>query len=288
MPTLKLYLNGFSAGTAGHNPAPSPRGIVSGWSPAAVRRHTRWLYSVESPELAGQGYAVTLTMREVPESSEAFHAAREAFFQRMRRWGMIRGHWVVEWTRRGRPHLHIAVYFPDGWAAFDEVARQRIVQAWLGVSAQWGTESPAQYVLPIDGAVGWLQYLSKHAARGVAHYQRQGKPEGWEKTGRLWGHMGSWPTHDPMAFDVSREGYWRIRRLIRAWRIADARQALIDARTPRAAAAARRRITAARGMLSCDSRRLSEVRGISEWVPEHLTGVFLALIVAEGQPVIQK
>ncbi|WP_443678868.1 hypothetical protein [Nocardioides daeguensis] len=28
---------------------------------------------------------------------------------------MTRWHWVVEWQRRGTPHLHLAVYAPEGW-----------------------------------------------------------------------------------------------------------------------------------------------------------------------------
>jgi len=44
---------------------------------------------------------------------------RESLAQRLqrefRRAGLSRWHWVVEWQRRGTPHLHLAVYAPPGW-----------------------------------------------------------------------------------------------------------------------------------------------------------------------------
>lgn len=289
MPTISSYLNGMSAGMAGGNPSPSARGVISGWSPAAVRRHTKWLYSVEADQLTGQGYGVTLTMRDIPESSDDFHAAREAFLLRMRRWGAVRFHWVVEWTERKRPHLHMAIYFPEDWTTHQSVAAGRIISSWIAVAGKWGTGSQGQMVAPITGTMGWLQYLSKHAARGVSHYQRQGKPAGWEKTGRLWGYSRhGWPTADPMVFSVSTPAYWRFRRLVRSWRIADARAAIAAARTPSQGRAARRRLVQARRMLSCGSRRLSEVRGVNEWIPEAVAGFYVALLAAEGHTVLQR
>jgi len=289
VPTVTSYLNGMSAGMGGGNPNPSKRGTVNGWSAAAVRRHTAWLYSVNGPELDGRGFAATLTMRDIPESSEAFHRAVQLLLLRLKRWGAVRVHWVVEWTARKRPHLHLAIYFPVDWeCAHDLVATERIVGSWLAVASDWGAARPGQHVKPIVGALGWLQYLSKHAARGAAHYQRQGKPAGWEKTGRLWGHTGEWPADPPMRFGISTAAYWRYRRLIRSWRVADARQALLDARDGAQRKAARRRISQARRMLSCSQPKLSAVRGVSEWAGETPVGKFLELLAGEGHVLIQK
>lgn len=289
MPTISSYLNGLSAGMPGGNATPEKRGVISGWSPAAVRRHTRWLYSVNAEDLDGVGYGITLTMRDIPASSDEFHAARDALLKRLARWGAIRHHWVVEWTERKRPHLHMAVYFPEGWALNSWIAEKRIVDAWLAVAGQWGSAPQGQMVKQLSGTMGWLQYLSKHAARGVSHYQRQGKPEGWEKTGRLWGHSrDGWPVEEPMVFSVSTPAYWRFRRLARSWRIADARQALSRATTPGQARAARRRLVSARQMLSCGSRKLSEVRGVAEWIPEGVSGLYVALLASEGHTVLQR
>lgn len=286
MPTVAVYVNGMTAGTAGHNPNPSARGEVKGWTRAAVRRHTRWLYSVAPDELHGAGFAATLTMRETPPDAAAFHRARRAFLMRLERTGLLRNHWVVEWQRRGTPHFHMALYWPEGEAPADlAAARGIIVGAWLAVANGWGAEAAGQYVLPIAGPLGWLQYLSKHAARGVEHYQRQGKPAGWEKSGRLWGYGGEWPLQEPMKLQLSREGYWEFRRLVRAWRIADARAALVAARDDSARRSAVRRLQGARRMLSCNDRRLSEVRGVSEWVPEDTAQSFVLHLAAQGYDV---
>lgn len=259
----------------GGNPKPVKRSVIKGWSPGAVRRHTAWLYGVDAPRLDGEGFALTLTIRDLPASAEEFHAARLAWQKRAERMGAIRIHWVIEWQRRGVPHLHTAVYFREGQAPAQPAARLAI--AWLEVADRWGASLQAQDGKAIDGPLGWLQYLSKHAARGVRHYQRNGKPEGWEKTGRLWGHGGDWPTDAPMRFDMSREAYWRYRRLVRAWRVADARASGKPAR-----------IAAARRMLACPQPRLSAVRGVSDWVPEDVALELVGLLVSEGHAVTQR
>lgn len=254
MATLTAYRNGLTMGTSGRNPTPSKRGKVTGWSAGAVRRHTRWLYAVDAPALGGQGYALTLTVKDTPESADAWHAARRAWVERLRRRGMVRLHWVVEWQRRGTPHLHCAVYFDH---ELDARERWQMLADWLDVTARWRPSHRSQYVLPIDGPVGWLQYLSKHAARGVKHYQRQGKPAGWETSGRLWGHHGAWPVVEPLSVDLTPAQAYRFRRLVRSWRVANAR-----------ASEDWRRLTYARRMLKCSEPRLSQVRGVSEWIPE--------------------
>ena len=73
---------------------------------------------------------------------------------------------------------------------------------WRDVAGEYGVSLSAQFVTPITGPLGWLQYLSKHAARGVRHYQRSGRPAGWHNTGRLWRHSRSgWPVVDPVQGD---------------------------------------------------------------------------------------
>lgn len=91
--------------------------------------------------------------------------------------GMVRLHWVTEWQRRGVPHLHCAIWFPD---AYDTITPTR---AWVEVASAYGAGLRGQHARIIDGPVGWFQYLAKHAARGVKHYQRTADsiPEGWQK-----------------------------------------------------------------------------------------------------------
>lgn len=267
---------------AGGNPNPAKRGKVTGWSPGAVRRHTKWLYSVDTEMLDGQGFALTLTLRNTPESADALHAIRRAWLKRVERLGAIRVHWVIEWQRRGTPHIHAAVYFrsfdglPDGFRN-QAVMGTVMTSAWVDVATRYGTTLSAQHWDTIDGPLGWLQYLSKHASRGVKHYQRSGHPEGWERTGRLWGHGGEWPADAPARFDMSREAFWRYRRLVRSWRIADAR----SSGDPK-------RIAYARKMLACPLPKLSAVRGVSDWLPELVTLSFIGLLVSDGFEISER
>jgi hypothetical protein len=253
------------------------RAAVTGWTRETVRRHTKWLYSVNTPDLSGSGYAVTLTLKDCPESAENFHSLRRAWLKRVERMGSVRVHWVIEWQRRGVPHLHTAVYFDRALTPREKFT---LVDAWIRVAGSLGAQHQAQYLLPITGAAGWLQYLSKHAARGAAHYQRQGKPAGWEKTGRLWGHTGSWPVTEPMKFEISQAAFFRYRRLVRSWRIA-------DARAEQDPVTRARRVRSARRMLRSNDRTMSEVRGISEWIGQDLLIEFLALLAADGYAVAQ-
>ncbi len=253
------------------------RATIQGWSSGAVRRHTKWLYSVPVDQLDGYGYAVTLTMRDCPETSKDFHKLRSAYLKRVDRMGAIRSHWVIEWQRRGVPHLHTAIYFDRELTVKEKFQLKR---HWVALCEPYGALMGAQYLLPITGPAGWLQYLSKHAARGAAHYQRQGKPAGWETTGRLWGHTGVWNELEAMRFDVPREEYFRYRRLVRSWRYA-------NARSESDLVVRRRRMVSARHMLRCNDRALSEVRGVSEWVDMDWNLAIFALLSAQGAAVRQ-
>lgn len=272
MPVVTVYRHGGSGGIApmknDHDRA--LRGEVSGWSESATRRNTRFLYSIIEGELHGAGMAVTLTLRDCPPSAAQFHKLRRAWEKRMVRAGMTRLHWVIEWQRRGVPHLHGAIWFDDAYS------RSRIVDAWLAVASEYGAGQGAQFVRPIDGVIGWFQYLAKHAARGVLHYQRcaENMPVAWKgKTGRMWGKVGDWPTRPAVRINLEDQhgdgGWFAYRRLIRSWRVADARSV-----------GSRYRITSARRMLQESDPILSRLRGVSEWIPE---GVHLTLIANLAQ-----
>lgn len=260
------------------------RGEVGGWSDGATRRNTRFLYSILEDRLDGIGLAVTLTLRDCPPSADAWHRLRKAWLKRMQRLGMLRLHWVTEWQRRGVPHLHCAIWFPDALREQygDQVLgvlRARIVWAWLEIAATYGVGERGQHVHPIDGPIGWFQYLSKHAARGVKHYQRsaEGIPEAWrKKTGRMWGHWGDWPVREGIRvhLETSDGGFYACRRMVRAWRLADAR-----------ASGDRHRIRAARRMFTCHDEPQSRTRGWSEWIPEDTFCAFLANLATRGYSV---
>lgn len=256
MPVLRILRHGL---TAGHAPMKnshprSPRGEIEGWSEGATRRNTAFLRSIREPDLHGHGYASTLTLRDCPPSPDDWHRARRSWEKRMARAGMIRLHWVTEWQRRGVPHLHAAIWFP-------EPDPSPIIWHWIQVAHSFGASERGQNVTPISGPIGWFKYVSKHAARGVRHYQRNSDniPESWQsKTGRVWGKSGHWPLCDALRIELDRAAFFAFRRIVRAWRKADAR-----------ASGDVYRILTARSMLKSHDRTASELRPVSEWIPDH-------------------
>lgn len=281
MPVWTVYPHGGCGGvppSSHHQPA-EKRGNVSGWSYGSTRSNTRFLYSVRADSLTGWGYALTLTVRDCPDTHERWQGIRRAFFERLRRQGLVRAHWVTEWQRRGVPHLHCAVWLPEG-AEDTLIARVRVrralVDAWLAVAPS--ASAGGQHVVPITDSVGWFQYLSKHAARGVRHYQRCAAniPAGWHKTGRMWGYLGAWSRDEGMRLELSRPAWFALRRIVRGLMRADARRQ-----------GQRRRIRHTRRMLRCTSRELSEVRGLSEWLPMDTQLQAIHTLAAQGFEVHQ-
>lgn len=284
MPVLKLYPNGLTGGVrpCTRNTQPPPlRDQCKGWSLKSSRSNTRFLYSVQAGDLpqtaSGEtlvGLALSLTVRDAPATHDEWRKLREAFFFRLRCKGLHRLHWLTEWQKRGAPHLHAAAWFrladvlALGRKMRLDVSTPLLVSSliaclvtsdWLICSAPWRSSSLSQHVSPIHDEVGWLQYLSKHASRGAVHYQRAlGQiPPGWQKTGRMWGYLGEWPTREPLALELDLSGWYAFRRIVRGWRLSQAR---------RSAGPNGRRIRSARRMLQCSDPALSQVRGVSEWI----------------------
>lgn len=279
--TLSLFCNGLSVGVPGMPNHNSKRGGISGWSPGAVRRNLHFLYSIDAEELQRDGtvaYAFTLTVRDCPETPRAWSAVCEQFLLSMQRnWDCVRIHWVVEWQKRKVPHLHGCLFFQEGF----EPELRPVVNAWCFLARHHDAHPHAQSVKRIYGLKGWMQYVAKHAARGLHHYQRAGDaiPPAWRgQTGRLWGHRGNWPRHDPQKFTLEgREGdgaFFAFRRLARSWRIADAR-----------ISGDPRRISSARWMLRCPDPRKSELRGVSEWIAPAVAQKFIANLVDRGYSI---
>lgn len=287
MPTVKLYPNGLTGGVAPRNPNKNPpkRGDCGGWSLASSRGNTRFLYSVRTEELTSAddgrellGLAVSFTVKDCPETHQEWRDTREALIFRLRRKGLHRMHWLTEWQRRGVPHLHAAAWFECSAVASLAQKMGIVVQDselasflgalvasyWMQLTEGWRSRVQSQHVEVISDDLGWLKYLSKHAARGAAHYQRAMgfRPAGWDKTGRMWGNLGCWPTSEPLGLDLDDPGWYRFRRICRGWRLADARAD----RGPLG-----RRIRSARRMLQASDISLCRVRGVSEWIPLHVS-----------------
>lgn len=274
MPVVTVYRHGAKGGVPprmnGHQRA--KRGTVGGWSTGAVRRNTQFLMAISEKELTGAGVAITLTVRDCPPTAADWHRLRRAWEKRMVRAGMVRLHWVTEWQRRGVPHLHGAIWFPD---RYETIAP---LDAWVELASQYGAGRGGQFARCIDGPVGWFQYLSKHAARGVKHYQRSSEnmPVGWqEKTGRVWGKGGHWPLREAVRINLQDQhgdgGWFAYRRLVRSWRLADAR-----------ASGDAYRVRSARRMLRANEQAVSRVRGVTEWIPEHVTMAMIGNLAGRG------
>lgn len=277
MPVLTVYPLGGKGGVPPMRNSHTrvPRGDVEGWSTGASRRNTEFLMSVRVGELTGAGIALTLTLRDCPASAQDWHRLRKAWTERMRRAGMVRLHWVTEWQRRGVPHLHCAIWFAD---SYDHITPTR---AWVELAGTYGAGLRGQHARIIDGPAGWFQYLAKHAARGVQHYQRSADsiPPGWKsKTGRVWGHSGDWPVQEKVRIDLQDQhgdgGWFAYRRLIRSWRLADARSAG-DAY----------RIRSARGMLRCSDQSRSRLIGFVEWTPYEVQMALIGNVASRGYSV---
>lgn len=282
MPTLTVYHHGLTGGCppSVNDHERAKRSDCIGWSQSSTRRNTRFLYSVNEKGLTGVGFAVTLTLRECPPSHDDWHRIRTAFYKRLRRMDMVRCHWLTEWQRRGVPHLHSAIWFPIGTDVREIMATAgKVIDHWLEASAEYDSRPLSQTVKPITDSLGWFKYLSKHAARGLYHYQRSSAniPQGWEKTGRMWGTMGEWPTGDEMKITLDQSGWYKFRRMVRGYRKADAR-----------ADGNPKRIRSARRMLMANKKTTSQVRGVSEWIEPKTYIPMLSHLVESGHLVDQQ
>lgn len=283
---LKIYSNGLTVGVPPSTPVmPENRGGKStGWSEASTRSNTTFLYSVDSVSLTGYGYAFTFTLRDLPPTPADWYNIRDKFIKRCSRMGLIRYHWVTEWQRRGVPHLHGCLYFPE---PLDLKQLKSLKAAWCACVGKYYALQKGQDIKFIESTVGWLKYLAKHGSRSKHHYQRSSKPAEWDSSGRVWGKGGEWPVR-LTEHDLGRH-FYAFRRLVRRWRIADARtplpvhdangevicspgEATYSKWFPSSLNAPRnnRRIRQARRCLLSGDRASSSVRGMSEWIPESL------------------
>lgn len=274
MPVMTLYRHGQKAGIPPkmNSHKRTKRGECEGWTLRSTRSNTEFLYSVDERELTGEGMALTLTLRDCPPTHDDWHRLRNALVRRLRRLGMIRMHWLTEWQARGVPHLHAAVWFESSNVDLVSAVRRH----WVELAAPWGAAPQGQHLTAITDSVGWFKYLSKHAVRGVGHYQRSAEniPRGWQKTGRVWGRLGEWVTQDGIRVQVSDSAFYAYRRIVRNWRYADAR-----------AKGERRRMRSARKMLQAKDENLSRVRGVSEWINLETSLAIVAHLGAMGYEV---
>lgn len=255
MATLRVYENGLSMGHGNPAPTGGKRGKIKGWTPATLSRMRAWFFSVDTSRLDGDGYGLTLTLRETPTQSDwAKHLHRLQTYL-TRQSDILRWAYVVEWQRRGTPHLHVSLHVGD----YSTV--QSVIDYWMTTTHKHlrQTLSPkGQYATPLYESTGWLKYLSKHATKSANNYQRHGAPPGWEGTGKLWAHSrgDTWPSVDPLIAQLDRAAYITLRRWIRRYQAAEARKRN-DKRWK----------WYRNGKRYGSDPTLSAVHGISSWVP---------------------
>jgi hypothetical protein len=300
MANITIHHSGVKAALSNVNPKGGGlRGEVMGWSAGSARRCDLFLRSVvfERIERDGLlGYAVTLTLARCPPAYRHWQQMRKAFLDRLRRAGVRLVHHVTEWQMRGRfnsdpvPHLHCVVFFPSGgaprWKDYSGwvecIGADALKLHWLDVSDDFGPMMVGQHVELIHDIRGWFRYLSKHAARSIAHVQRQiGKmPKGWEKTGRLWGKSGQWPVFEFQG-RITTEAFFALRRFCHRYQIADARKGVqrqrwrhvqhiggpFEAEALKLLSLAIKREKHVRRSLQRNVRKVARIVPISEWVP---------------------
>ena len=282
MPVLKLYLNGVTMGIAPrkNDHERAKRGEVVGWSKSAARRNLAFLRSIKVDALTGYAYTLTLTLRDCPPDAEAWHRCRRAFVKRLERMGMIRMHWVTEWQTRGVPHLHGMVYFSE------PQNRRTLIDHWLAVAAPYRAGIKGQDVKDVSNVLGWCKYLAKHASRGYQHYQRAAGniPKGWEKTGRVWGYGGNWPIQEPTRYEFGEAAFFRLRRVLRGWAVAQAREP-VKVKDTDLSVVDWNRVNVVKRLLRCPRAEESRLRGISEWLPEAAGAGLIDWMRGEGYPI---
>lgn len=258
---------------------PPERTETKGWTRNVARRNEQRLQQIDFAHVDGVPAFVTLTMpsKQMADVSAAmFHAWLKRWLQFMKRHGMLHYYWILEFQATGNPHLHVLVWLDH---TSEPLEQYKALRSWVNMLNKSGVGARQQAQiwesidvggeLTVDGETvpahpeRVLMYLAKHAARGVAHYQRQlsNMPADWQhRSGRVWGHDRGLPLRDAESVEVDYPTFWRYRRLVRSWRLAEAR-AVED---PRRRAVA---ISAARGMLRWSDPSEAPYRGISAWIP---------------------
>jgi hypothetical protein len=294
MAKVTIGPNGLKAGVAGPgNPNPSKRGLITGWSAGAARRNRDFLQSIDLAALTGVGMFYTFTVRDLPATSKEWTRIVGAMLDWLNRHGCVRYHWVVEFQRRGVPHLHLMAYWPSCYGVTSDPADQRwmepwgAVEHWLKLTGHLNSSPYSQRATQCDQRVELLTYMAKHSARTADHYQRSAHalPEGWQSVGRLWGKGGDWPTRTEK-FDTNDIGWFLFRRLVRGWRKAEAAKKLAKAAhwDESGRVAARRAVTSARTCLRCtDGKAHSRVKPLVVWAPERATRQILGAVIS-GDP----
>ena len=271
---------------------PPERTATKGWTPNVARRNEQRLQQIDFDAVEGFPAFVTLTMpsQQMSDVSAAmFHGWLKSWLRYMKRHGLTHYYWILEFQASGNPHLHVLVWLDH---TPDPLENYHALRSWVGILNKSGVGAQLQGqiwesidvggTITVDGEPvpahpeRVLMYLAKHAARGVAHYQRQieNMPEDWQyRSGRVWGHDRGLPLRAQQDVETDYPTFHRFRRLVRRWRLAEAR-AIKDPVRRRAA------VSQARRCLKCSRPDVSPYRGVSAWIPADVASQLLDAAVS--------
>ena len=302
MPRITVRRHGASAsiphvgvhnGTLQSDPT---RTANRGWTPAVARRNAQFLQRVDFGMMEGIPYALTLTLpaksmeRVTPD---LLHRLIDVMLKYLARRGMKHFHWVIEFTAKHMPHVHMTVWMSDTHQRWNPKTHQHetvdndlvtvtgiVVGKWLDVTADCGihTSGQSQDVQLLDGNAAWLSYVAKHTQRGVWHYQRalENMPSTWkENPGAMWGHSRKIPLTEDSVLPADLHAFHQFRRETRKWCCSQASR-IAD---PKRRATA---IQQARRMNRCPIRELSVVRPISIWIPRTVSAAIIRGLRSRG------
>jgi len=129
-----------------------------------------------------------------PSDGQVVKGQWERLYARwVRRYGVPKGMWKLEFQQRGAPHFHAFVGLPeeqdvfrawllDAWYECVRSGDERHLYNGVDISAwRWGTLGQNA------GKIG--EYFARHGAKGWKSYQNR-LPEGFTSPGRWWGVWG--------------------------------------------------------------------------------------------------
>lgn len=254
---VTIRKHGVSGGAPGVGGSPGERGKISGWTVASASRNARWLQSVVPP-VGCIGIALTLTLK-VEIEPDQWRVLVSAYKRYLSKHSHVKAwHYVTEWQARGVPHLHLAIFVnasEDAWPTYMTKFRR----VWVELSAN--ADMHAQYARAISSLAGWLEYVAKHGARGVMHYQRSA-PDSWknERSGRVWGAGGDWPEQKCGVLAMGKKDYARFSRVIRRYMISKGRPKKL--------------------FRNINEKTRGFPRGLMEWVPTSVSLSVVAWLVS--------
>ena len=297
MALISILPNGTTAGNPNQmgNKNPPQRSETVGWNYQVTRRLKKWFYSIPVTSLSGHGYAFTLTLKKCPKTSDEFAKLRGSYLKRLERLNYIRVQWLTEWQRRGVPHLHGIVYFDS------EQDPKKLINIWCSLAdPKYTAKSWAQDCKHITDVLGWLDYLAKHAGRSATHYQRspENVPQGWKKTGRMWGARGNWEVREPMRFEIDQEGFYKYRRIAKSIYHSNVRERLnVVARSRLAHQSLQnlresnksqfKQYSQSKRVLKVSDKDLGRMMGVSDWIDQDDSIKIITWLGSQGHRVVQ-